>query len=217
MAAAALDKEANALLSRYTQDVMLEAFITVPPHQLRYNLKYVIRDRLARTIRNRCTEKDGFVLELKRVASIRGGVVDKRSGSVHYVVDYIAKTLRPQVADVVEAAVLRVFKIGVFAELGPLNIFIPLSRLPPEYQFDGTSFVIPGNATKEIKPGTVVHVKVEKIAMLDDNFLPSNSTRCVLKAMGALVTAQASYANVARRGATRRRKTPSTFFSTTTS
>ena len=209
-----------SFVSRYSQDTKLEAFITIPPHQLCYKLQYVIRDTLSRNIRNRCTEKDGFVLDLKRVEKIRGGVLDKRSGSVHYVVDYIAETLRPQIGDVVEAMVTRVFKIGVFADLGPLNIFIPLGRLPAEYQFNTTFdspmnyFSIPGEATKDIRPGTVVHVRMEKIEMLDDNFMANNSTRCVLKAMGQLVGAQASYASVTRGHA---QPMASTFFSTPTS
>jgi DNA-directed RNA polymerase subunit E'/Rpb7 len=208
MAAVFSNDNMTAFVNRYSEDVRLEAFITVPPHQLRYNLGFVVRDRLARTIKNRCTEKDGFVLNLKQIAEIRGGVLDKRSGSVHYVVDYIAQTLRPNVGDVIEAVVSRVFKIGFFADLGPLNIFIPLSRLPVAYRFivGGTNaFSIPGDPTKDIRPGTVVHIKLEKIAMLDDNFLPSNSTRCVLKAMGELVGAQASFATVAKSALTTRK------------
>lgn len=188
----------DSIVNRYSEDTQLQAFVTIPPHQLCYNLHYTIRDRLARSIINRCTEQDGFVLDLKRVASVRGGLLDKRSGSVHYVVDYIAQTLRPHIGDVVEAIVSKVFKIGVFAELGPLNIFIPLSRLPIAYEFVNNSyFAIPDDISKDIKPGTVVQIKLEKIEMLDDNFLPSNSTRCVLKAMGELVGAQASYASMA--------------------
>lgn len=187
----------SLLLERYSQNQKLEAHVTIPPHLLRYNLHYVIQDRLTRFVSNRCTENDGFVLNLRQIANIRGGVLDKRTGSVHYAVDYIAQTLRPQIGDIVEAVVSRVFKIGIFADLGPLNIFIPLARLPQGYQFQTLPephFII---EAQEIKPGTEIHVRIEKVAMLDDDFLPANATKCVLKAMGELVGAQVSYASVA--------------------
>ena len=95
--------------------------------------------------------------------------------------------------------VSRVFKIGVFAELGPLNIFVPLSRMPEEYLYHTipmTHFSV--NAANDpsgsqiIKPGSEINIRIEKIAMLDDNFLPSNSTSTILKAMGELVQVRAS-------------------------
>jgi len=187
----------SSFVSRYSQDTKLEASIVIPPHQLRYNLKYVIRDRLTRSTRNKCTEKNGFILDLKHIAEIRGGVLDKRSGAVNYTVEYIAETLRPETGDIVEAIVSKVFKIGVFADLGPLNIFIPYNRLPLEYEFVRLNhFAIPDHPENDVKVGSIVHIKIEKIEMLDDNFLPSNSTRCVLKGMGRLIGAQASLASI---------------------
>jgi DNA-directed RNA polymerase II subunit RPB7 len=193
--------DVSSPLERYSDDSKLTEKVTVPPHLLRYNLKHVIQDRLARNIRNRCTEKDGFVLKLKHVAEIRGGLLDKRSGSAKYQVDYIASTLRPHEGDVVEAIVTRVFKIGVFADLGPLNIFIPLSRVPAEFNFQSLpspQFTVAGDTSRDIRPGSDVHIRIEKIEMLDDDFRPTNSTRCVLKAMGELVGVRASYAGMTR-------------------
>lgn len=181
------------LLRRYSEEAKLEAHVAIPPHLLRYQLHHVIRDRLARNIRGKCTEKDGFVLQLKRIThgGIRGGVLNKRDGAVHYAVEYIAETLKPRVGDIIEAIATRVFKIGVFADLGPLNIFIPMARLPEEYEFQTlptASFVVSGDPSKTIRPGSEVRVRLEKIAMLDDNFMPNDTTRCVLKAMGELIS-----------------------------
>lgn len=187
----------NEMLHRYCEEKKLQAHVTVPPHSLRYNLQHVIQDRLSRTIKGKCTEENGFILSMKRISEIKGGLLDKHNGSVHYNVDFIAQTLRPQIGDIVEAVVSRVFKIGVFADLGPLNIFVPFSRMSEEYQYQTqpiTHFSISNDTTggKMIKPGSQIHVRIEKIAMLDDNFLPSNSTSTVLKAMGELVEVNAS-------------------------
>lgn len=185
----------NDMIQRYTEESKLQANVSVPPHSLRYNLQFVIQDRLERNVRGKCTEENGFILQMKRIAEVKGGLLDKRTGAVHYSVDFIAQTLRPQVGDVIEAVVSRVFKIGVFADLGPLNIFIPLSRMPEHFQFQTlpvAQFTVENDSSQTIKPGSELQVRIEKIAMLDDNFLPSNSTCCVLKSMGALLGVQAS-------------------------
>lgn len=189
-------KHLEDMIVRYSEEKKLQAHVAVPPHSLRYNLQHVIHDRLTKTIRGKCTEENGFILSMKRISDIQGGTLDKRNGSVHYDVDFIAQTLRPQIGDVVEAVVSRVFKIGVFAELGPLNIFVPLSRMPNTFMYHTqpvTHFAPTlGDADQVIKPGSEIHIRIEKIAMLDDNFLPSNSTSTVLKAMGELVEVHAS-------------------------
>lgn len=185
------------LLQRFSEETKLHGHVTIPPHLLRYNLQYVIQDRLGRNTRGKCTEEKGFILEMKRITNTTGGILDKKTGAVHYDVEFIAQTLRPVVGDIIEAVVSRVFKMGVFADLGPLNIFIPLSRMPRCYQFE--TFPQPHfrdssvtTRTGQLQPGSEIQLRIEKITMLDDNFLPSNSTCCVLKAMGELIDATAS-------------------------
>jgi DNA-directed RNA polymerase II subunit RPB7 len=182
------------LVERFSQERILHSHVVVPPHALKYNLHYVIQDRLSRSLRGKCTEENGFIMELKRITAISEGVIDRKNGAVHYDVDFVAKILRPQTGDVLEAVVSRVFKIGVFADLGPLSIFVPLSHMPKTLQFE--TLPVPSfreESTKNIlKPGSEVRVKIEKIAMLDDNFMPSNSTCCVLKAMGQLLEVKTS-------------------------
>jgi DNA-directed RNA polymerase II subunit RPB7 len=195
MAATEKKDPINDMILRYTEEKKLQAHVSIPPHSLRYNLQFVIQDRLERSVRGKCTEENGFILQMKRITEVKGGLLDKKTGTVHYNVDFIAQTLRPQVGDIIEAVVTKVFKIGVFADLGPLNIFIPLSRMPEQFQFQThpvPQFVVENDVSQTIKPGSELQLKIEKIAMLDDNFLPSNSTCCVLKSMGALIGVQSS-------------------------
>lgn len=186
----------QSLLQRYSEENILQAHVMVPPHALRYNLRHVIQDRLAKSIRNRCTEKDGFVLQMKRILEpIEDDILDRRTGAVHYTVNYVAQTLNPRVGDVVEAVVSMVSTIGVFAELGPLNIFLPRHRMSEEFEFQTVPvahYTREGAPEQTIRVGSEVQVKIERIAMLDDNFMPSNSTSTVLKAMGELLGVQAS-------------------------
>lgn len=194
--------EISELVQRYSEEKKLRATVNVPPHSMRYNLTHVIQDRLSRNIRGKCNDHDGFILQLKRIENIDGGILDKRSGAAQYGVDFIAQILRPKTGDVVEAVVSRIFKIGVFADLGPLEIFIPLARMSSMFVFQSApspQFVVFEKSTdnkidvnQSIRIGTEVQIRIEKIAMLDDNFSPSNSKCCVLKSMGELVGVQSS-------------------------
>jgi DNA-directed RNA polymerase subunit E'/Rpb7 len=77
--------------------------------------------------------------------------------------------------------------MGIFADLGPLSIFVPESLIPKTFQFTGNSYISNDEQIPDIKQQSVIKVRIEHIEMLDDNHLPSNTTSCVLKAMGALV------------------------------
>jgi len=176
-----------ALLNRYSEEKILGLPVIVQPHLLRFNLQSVIQDILNKETKGKCTEEDGFILQLKRIININDGMLDKKTGAVHYNVRMVAQILRPSIGDIIEAVVSKLFKIGIFADLGPLSLFIPLNRIPEEIEFDKSGQFIHKHANLIIKKGTEIKMKIEKLAMLDDNFLPSNSTCCVLKGMGELI------------------------------
>lgn len=180
--------DAAKLVECYAEDKQLETPIVVPPHLLGYNLSHVVQDRLIRMIQNRCTAAEGFVIKLKYIVDIRGGSLDHRTASVNFMVDYVASCLRPEVNDQVNAIVSRVLKIGIFAELGPLSIFVPVTHMSENYEFSSTTqpMFIAKDTNREIKQHSVINVRIEQIEMLDDNYLPTNTTSCVLKAMGTL-------------------------------
>lgn len=195
----ALTCEVTSLTIRYAEDKQLETPVTIPPHLLRHNLALVIQDILNKKIRGRCTAKDGFVIKLKRLVAVEGGSIEQRTGAVNYTVRYVAQCLRPLAShvecdlpscthsgDIVEAFVSRIMKIGVFADLGPLSIFVPASHFPPDFVYENNQF-FSEEKNFHIRQQSLIRIRIEHIDMLDDNYLPSNTTSCVLKAMGTFL------------------------------
>ena len=184
------------VVQRFATEKELIEPIVVKPHSLRYNLHHVIRDRLKRQVVGSCSETHGFILQIRNIKNTEGGIVNRQNGSVEYRVHYIAQVLRPHEGDMVEAVVSRVMKIGVFADLGPLSIFIPLSNMPENLEFSTfpkAHFVETGGDNNEVlQSGSHVQIEIEKIEMLDENFQPSDSTDCVLKAMGKIIQIETS-------------------------
>jgi DNA-directed RNA polymerase II subunit RPB7 len=174
---------AEKLIELYSEDAQLESAVVILPHLLRYNLTHVVQDRLTRQIQGRCTLADGFIIKMRHIVDIRGGSLEQRTGAVNYTVDFVASCLRPEVGDTVHAIVSRVMKIGIFADLGPLSIFIPQTYMPQGFEFQSGEFV---RGRREIKQQSVITVTIQQIEMLDDNYLPTKTTSCVMKAMGVL-------------------------------
>lgn len=178
----------DSLVQRYAQDTVITTNVLLPPHLLRYNLNTVLRNRLTRANAGRCTEEHGFVLGLRRVTSVTGGIIDRMTTGAYFTVECVAETLRPEVGDVIEAVVHQANKIGLFAKLGPLSVFVPLSRIPDDYRFETQPrphFRAP--ELPDLKPGAIIRVQVQLIEMLDETFAQSSDAPTALKAMGALV------------------------------
>lgn len=180
--------ESAALVDLYSRDTELNTIITIPPHLIRAGLKYVIQDRLIKKTQNSCTSSDGFMIKLRRIIQIGGGSIEARTGGVKFTVRYVAQCLRPQVGDILQAIVSRVLKIGIFADLGPLSIFVPHNRFPDETQYvilqpsNNPAYKLDGDDA--IQQHCKIDLRIEQIEMLDDNYMASNTTQCVLKAMG---------------------------------
>ena len=81
--------------------------------------------------------------------------------------------------------------------MGPLNIFIPANRISEDSQYvilqpsNNPAYVLHDEETGEeqwkIQVQKKIDIRIEQIEMLDDNYMASNTTQCVLKAMGFLM------------------------------
>ena len=82
-----------------------------------------------------CSEDYGFVLRLNKIDKIGMGTIDGQYGYVVYPVDFTITAFKPNIEDIVIARVTAVSKCGFFAQLGPLEIFVPHTHIPEGYDF----------------------------------------------------------------------------------
>ncbi len=70
------------------------------------------------------TFRHGFIIAVTNIEHIGPGLLLPSRGFVQYQIIYRAIVFRPFKGEVIDAIVTQVNKVGVFAEAGPLTIFI---------------------------------------------------------------------------------------------
>lgn len=71
-----------------------------------------------------CSGRHGYVIAIVSVDRIGSGMVLDSGGSVTFNVEYTAIVLHPFKNEVLDAVVDNVNKMGFFANVGPLQIFV---------------------------------------------------------------------------------------------
>jgi DNA-directed RNA polymerase II subunit RPB7 len=94
---------------------------------------------------------------------IDNGVVQDSFGSVAFHVRYTAVILKPHKNETLDALIMTVNKMGFFANVGPLQIFVSNHLIPGEFRFEPNS-VPPCYLSEEqnakIAPGDMVRLRI---------------------------------------------------------
>ncbi|ELA45920.1 hypothetical protein VCUG_02589 [Vavraia culicis subsp. floridensis] len=120
--------------------------IHLSPNYFDTNLQYAVRSHLLEEVEGACSSDHGFILAVISIQNV-GEAVLNHMGSVLFKVKYTAITLKPVRNEVIEAKVDEVNKMGLFAHIGPLSIFV-------------SNYQIPNNLQESIKKDTLVRLKI---------------------------------------------------------
>jgi len=82
---------------------------------------------------------DGFIITVTSVERIGLGKIQSGTGFVVFPVKYKAIVFKPFKEEIVDAVVSQVNKMGFFAEVGPLQVFVSSHLIPPYLKFDPQS------------------------------------------------------------------------------
>lgn len=139
----------------------LEHTITLEPRFLGAQLRDHIRLQLYRQVEGSCNGRFGYVVALVSISHIESGIVQDSFGSVAFKVRYMALLLKPFKNETVDAVISTVNKMGFFAALGPLQIFVSNHLIPDDYRFEPNS-TPPCYLSEEqrISPGDGVRLKI---------------------------------------------------------
>ncbi|VDD76545.1 unnamed protein product [Mesocestoides corti] len=104
--------------------IRLEHEILLHPKYFGPNLIETVKAKLFSDVEGTCSGKYGFVVAVTNIDHIGAGILLPGRGFVQYHIVYRAIVFRPFKGEVVDALVTQVNKVGIFAEAGPLSIFI---------------------------------------------------------------------------------------------
>ncbi len=105
----------------------------------------------------------GFVILVLTIDdnAIGDGVIDHLTGTTRYEVEYDAILFRPFKNEVMDVSVKVCTSQGIFAEAGPLDLFVPKHFIPEAFEFrpEDAAWASPDTGAA-IRPGTDMRVKI---------------------------------------------------------
>mmetsp|Transcript_8813 Transcript_8813/g.17807 ORF Transcript_8813/g.17807 Transcript_8813/m.17807 type:complete len:173 (-) Transcript_8813:286-804(-) len=165
--------------------VSLEKRMHVHPRFFTASLKDTLKDRLMLEVEGTSAGSKGFILKVAEVEEpVPPGLLDEVTGNAIFPLRYQALVFRPYKGEVLDAIVARVMTPGLYAEAGPMTIFVSRQQLPDDMSFDASAecWRSVGEAQQErIEKGSsvrlrIIGMKIEingffAIGTLDDHYL----------------------------------------------
>ena len=108
--------------------------VLLHPQYFEKGINDTLKKKLFKEVQGQCLGRDGYciaVLEMKR-ENIGRGKLQTSSGLAVFHISFHALMLRPFKNEVLVAVAKECTKMGVFASLGPLNIFISRHGMPDD-------------------------------------------------------------------------------------
>jgi len=115
-----------------------------------------------------CTGKHGYIISVLSISNVGSGSIMPGSGMAEFDVHYKAIVYRPFKGEVLEGVVSNVNKMGFFADVGPLQVFVSTHLIPPNMVFNSSAnppCFAPRNSDEDedenqIQKGTKVRLKI---------------------------------------------------------
>lgn len=158
--------------------------ILVEPRFLGSNLGETVRKKLLASMEGKCSAEYGYLISILSILSMSPLAVEPLEGDAAFIVEFEALTLLPTKGEVADAVIHEINKMGIFAFVGPLSIFISTYQIPGQLVDAGGEFVIiPNDGSASISRGALLRLriigtkvepaKVFAIGTINDDYLGS--------------------------------------------
>lgn len=162
--------------------------IQLEPKKFGPNLENEVRTKLFETVEGSCVGEIGYIIEVVDIIDVGEGTLMPTYGYAVYNIRYNAVVFKPFRNEVLDASVINVNKMGFFAVVGPLNVFVSNHLIPLDLQFDPNSnppaFVSEDQSTRIRKSSAVrlrvVGLKIEARHIVSEFQFLFNISRCLL-------------------------------------
>jgi DNA-directed RNA polymerase II subunit RPB7 len=153
--------------------ITLEKFLSIHPRYLGPNLKRTLEDKLHEEIEGTCSGRYGFIITVTSIDNWGLGQIEETTGFVVFPVKFKAIVFKPFRNEILDAVVTQVSKVGFFADIGPLQVFVSSHSIPPDIKFDPQNnppCFISDDATVKIEKDSEVRLKIIGIRIDDGIF-----------------------------------------------
>lgn len=140
--------------------------LNLHPHNICQDIKSLIQDYLYKNVEGMCTSS-GYIISVLKIENISEGQI-LISGHVSFKIEYEALVLKPVVGEILDCKIVSSTKMGFFANVGPMSIFIYTHLIPQDLHqklAENTSIRLKIIGTK------INSTKIYAIGSLNDDFL----------------------------------------------
>lgn len=109
------------------------------PRDFGPNVQDLLAEKLIKTVEGSCSGRYGFVVCVTEVTKAGKGRIREGGGLATFPMTFNAIVFRPFKGEVFDAVVTTVNKLGFFAQVGPLQVFVSKHCMPPDMKFDPQS------------------------------------------------------------------------------
>lgn len=109
------------------------------PRHFGPNIHELLVDRLISDVEGSCSGRYGFVVCVTEVFEPGKGKIREGGGLAIFPMRFNAIVFRPFKGEVFDAVVTQVNKLGFFATVGPLQVFVSKHLIPSDMKFDPQS------------------------------------------------------------------------------
>lgn len=117
----------------------LQRDVQLNPRNFGADIQSLLERKLVDTVEGSCSGRHGFVIAVTEVKKTGKGQIREGTGIVTFPIKFTAIVFRPYKGEVLDAVVTTVNKLGFFAEVGPLQLFVSKHLIPSDMRFDGQS------------------------------------------------------------------------------
>ncbi|KAI9019033.1 RNA polymerase Rpb7 [Hyaloraphidium curvatum] len=110
--------------------------ILLQPQYFGAGIREELKRRVAQEKEGTCDGRFGYIIAVLKVDDVQPGVIQVGTGCAEYLIRYQAVVFRPFVNQVVDGKITQVSKVGFFADVGPLEVFVSTYSMSPDMRFD---------------------------------------------------------------------------------
>jgi len=110
--------------------------ILLHPSYFGAQLEEYVRKKLYEDVEGTCSGKHGYIISVVQVVSIGEGKILPSTGQARFKCTYTAVVMKPFKGEVVDGKVANVNKMGFFAMVGPLQVFVSSHLVHADMKFD---------------------------------------------------------------------------------
>ncbi|KAI9204652.1 RNA polymerase Rpb7 [Polychytrium aggregatum] len=118
---------------------VLHHTIQLHPQHFGPHMRQFLTRRLYEEVEGTCTGRYGYIISVIDVHDYGKGVLQASSGYAEFDITYKAIVFKPFKNQVFDGIVTTVNKMGFFADVGPLQVFVSNHLIPSYLKFDPTS------------------------------------------------------------------------------